>query len=130
MTLPGTDRLTSLLTTFLDVQSRRAEVVSSNIANAETPGYRAKELDFASYLRQAAAEATEPSGEGVQANQFSDEPRIFERELPEITRLDGNTVEVGREMSTLAETGMQYLAGTQLLQSRLRTLRAAIREGR
>jgi flagellar basal-body rod protein FlgB len=46
------------------------------------------------------------------------------------TGIDGNTVDMGREMSTLAEAGMDYLSGVQLLQSRLRTLRSAIREGR
>jgi flagellar basal-body rod protein FlgB len=126
MTLPGTDQLTSLLTTYLDVQSRRAEVVSSNIANAETPGYRAKQLDFASFMRQAAENANAP-GNNTPA---LDAPQITEQETPEVVRLDGNTVDMGREMSALAETGMQYLTGTQLLQSRLRTLRTAIREGR
>ena len=126
MTLPGTDQLTSLLTTYLDVQSRRAEVVSSNIANAETPGYRAKQLDFASFMRQAAENAGAPGNKSPTL----DAPQIVEQEMPEVTRLDGNTVDMNREMSARAETGMQYLTGTQLLQSRLRTLRAAIREGR
>ncbi len=126
MTLPGTDRVTSLLTTYLDVQSRRAEVVSSNIANAETPGYHAKSLDFASFMRQAADEANSPA---TDKNTLGT-PQVVEQDMPEVTRLDGNTVDMGREMSTLAETGMQYLTGTQMLQSRLRTLRAAIREGR
>lgn len=126
MTLPGTDSVTSLLTTYLDVQSRRAEVTSSNIANAETPGYHAKELDFASFMRQAADEANAPNA----SKHVLDSPQIREQEMPEVMRLDGNTVDMGREMSTLAETGMQYLTGTQMLQSRLRTLRAAIREGR
>lgn len=133
MTLPGTDRVTSLLTTFLDVQSQRAEVVSNNIANAETPGYHARDLDFADHLRRAADQATAPQigndQEGRPEN-LLDRPRVFEQPLPEIVRLDGNTVDMRREMSTLAETGVQFLAGTQMLQSRLRTLRAAIREGR
>lgn len=131
MTLPGTDRITSLLTTFLDVQSRRAEVVSSNIANAETPGYHAKELDFSSYLQRAARDASSPSSLLAGDSRTSlDAPRVIEQAMPDVVRLDGNTVDTGREMSTLAETGMQYLTGTQLLQSRLRTLRTAIREGR
>ncbi|MBD0327374.1 MAG: flagellar basal body rod protein FlgB [Pyrinomonadaceae bacterium] len=133
MTLPGADPITSLLSTFLDVQSRRAEVVSSNIANAETPGYRAKELDFQDYLRQAASEALSPragqygSPKGLS---LSETLRLREQDAPEMIGLDGNTVDTGREMSSLAETGMQFVAGTQLLQTRLRTLRAAIREGR
>ena len=44
--------------------------------------------------------------------------------------LDGNTVDNGREMATLADVGMRFLTGTQLLQSRFRILRSAIREGK
>lgn len=129
MTLPVADRITSLLTTFLDVQSRRSQVTASNIANAETPGYAARELDFAEHLRGAARRALAPASGTQEAATFSDGLRVVEREGA-TARLDGNTVDVAREMSTLAEAGMQYTAGTQLLQSRLRTLRAAIREGR
>ncbi len=126
---PLTDSMTSLLTKFLDVQSRRAQVVAGNLANADTPGYVAKELDFADYMRQAAVAALAPSGRNEQSKTFIETAHIIEQ-TPLTVGIDGNTVDTGREMSTLAESGMQYLAGTQLLQSRLRTLRAAIREGR
>lgn len=56
--LPGTDDITSLLTSFLDVQSRRAEAAASSIA--EAPDYVAKELDFSDYLRRAASDAFTP----------------------------------------------------------------------
>jgi|1185.fasta_scaffold1183113_1 flagellar basal-body rod protein FlgB len=128
MVLPIADGITSLLTKFLDVQSRRAEVVASNLANADTPGYIAKEVDFADYMRNAAQEALNPSSSS-QSKSFIEMPRVVEQ-TPGTIGIDGNTVDAGREMSTLAESGMQYLAGTQMLQSRLRTLRSAIREGR
>ena len=129
MGLPGADRITSLLTSFLDVQSRRAQVVAGNIANAETPGYVAKELDFAGHLRSAARLALAPANANRATPSLAEAPRIVEQMTASV-RLDGNTVDVGREMSTLSEAGLQYLAGTQILQSRLRTLRAALREGR
>jgi flagellar basal-body rod protein FlgB len=128
MRLPGTDAITSLLTDFLDVQSRRAQVVAGNLANADTPGFVAQELDFAEYLQQAAQRAMTPeAAAGQPAGTFG--PRVVEQSASAIS-LDGNTVDLGREMATLAEAGMQYLAGVNLLQSRLRTLRAAIREGK
>lgn len=129
MELPSVDRITSLLTSFLDVQSRRAEVVAGNVANADTPGYAAKELDFSDYLRRAAREAVAPRKPDNSPAPFTDNPRVIEQAVTSIG-IDGNTVDAAREMSALADAGMQYLAGTQLLQSRLRTLRAAIREGR
>jgi flagellar basal-body rod protein FlgB len=130
MKLPDSDAITSLLTNYLDVQSRRAEIVAGNLANSETPGYKAKELNFADYLRRAAQDALNPQRTAERAlSSTLDAPRVVEQQSAE-TGLDGNTVDVGREMATLAETGMQYLAGTQMLQARLRTLRAAIRDGK
>jgi flagellar basal-body rod protein FlgB len=120
------DNITSLLGSFLDVQSRRAEVVAGNLANADTPGYIAKEVDFADFLRNAASESMSLT---VSGNQGGGAPRIVEQQRITIG-LDGNTVDSAREMSTLADAGMKYLEGTQLLQMRLRTLRTAIREGK
>jgi flagellar basal-body rod protein FlgB len=85
-------------------------------------------VDFSDYMKNAAQEAMNPLSSS-QSKSFIDMPRIVEQ-TPGTIGIDGNTVDAGREMSTLAESGMQYLAGTQLLQSRLRTLRSAIREGR
>ena len=129
MTLPSTDRITSLLSSFLDVQSRRAEVVAGNVANADTPGFAAKELDFADHLRRAAGDALAPRKAGDQATSFTEHLRVVEQ-TPSAIGIDGNTVDVQREMSTLADANMRFLTGTQLLQSRMRTLRTAIREGR
>lgn len=127
--LPGNDRITNLLGSFLDVQSRRAELTSANIANSETPGYAAKELDFADFLRQAARQVfTKPSANAAATN-IPEQPRVT-FQLGNATRLDGNNVDAGREMSALADAGTQFQAGSQFLQSRLRTLRTAIREGR
>lgn len=133
MDLPITDRITSLLNSFLSVQSKRSQVVTTNIANADTPGFSAKELDFADYLRNAARDALTPrylqTAFSAKPLASLDQPRVFEQ-TDSPTSIDGNTVDIGREMAALAETGMQYLTGVQLLQSRLRTLRTAIREGR
>lgn len=129
MPSPLTDNITGLLTKFLDVQSRRAETVAGNLANADTPGYRAKRFDFDAYLRDAAREALAPRRAGGGPQSIFGQPSVVEREGVS-PGLDGNTVDGGREAAELSESGMQYLAGAQLLQSRLRTLRAAIREGR
>ncbi len=127
MSLPGVDSVTSLLNSFLDVQSQRAETVAGNLANSETPGYRAREVDFKDYLRRAAEESL--TGQSNAQATLANAPRVIEQSSGAIG-IDGNTVDVGHETSTLAEAGMSYQTGVQLLQSRLRTLRAAIREGR
>ena len=126
MTFPVSDNITSLLGTFLDVQSRRAEVVAGNLANADTPGYVARELDFNDFLQQAAEQSLAPS-QNEKRELF--QPRVVDQEASTIG-IDGNTVDSGHEMATLAEAGGQFMMGSQLLQMRMRTLRLAIREGK
>lgn len=123
------DKITELMTTFLDVQSRRAQVISGNIANADTPNYIAKKLEFDDFLKEAAHNALKPGASGDSKSLLSALPGIVER-IPTTVGVDGNTVEVGKETIELTETGMQFLSGTKILQSRLRTLHTAIKEGK
>jgi flagellar basal-body rod protein FlgB len=129
MRLSEMDRITSLLTAYLDVQSRRAEVVSGNLANVDTPDYKAKELEFQDYLETAAQSAVGPQTERKRLAALESRVRV-EEQSGIVPGIDGNTVDAGREMSTLADAGIHFLAGAQMLQSRLRTLRMAIKEGR
>ncbi len=126
MEAPGLDRITSLLTQFLDVHSRRAQIVASNLANADTPGFQAQELDFSAYLQQATDEALTPGSTGGALEQT---PQVV-AQTNRVSGLDGNNVDAGQEMAALSNAGMNYLTGTTMLQSRIRTLRMAIREGR
>lgn len=121
------DSVTNLLQKFLDVQSKKAQVIAGNIANADTPGYVAKELEFDEYLRNAARESELPLSK--QNQQTVNQPRIVEQESS-VIGLDGNTVDAGKEMADLAQTGTNFNFGAKMLQSRFRLLRSAIREGR
>lgn len=127
MAVLSTDNITNLLQTFMDVQSRRAQVIAGNIANADTPGYAAKEIDFNDYLQEAARQSALPSSQQNWTN--LSEPRVVEQ-IPTAIGLDGNTVDTGREMADLAQTGSNFSFGAKMLQSRLRLLRTAIREGK
>lgn len=123
------DNITDLLQKFLDVQSRRAQTVAGNIANADTPGYKAKELKFDDFLKNATRQAMSP------ASSFDEEPlsvsdlRVVEQDSPAVS-MDGNTVDTGKEMADLAQIGTNFNFGAKILQSRLRLLRTAIREGK
>lgn len=127
--LPGSDPITALLISYLDTQSLRAQVVSSNVANADTPGYHAKELDFSDYLKQAATDAVTPANANLLSRASAIGPRLIDQDGAAVG-IDGNTVDVEHEMTTLAQAGMQYMGGIQLLQAHMRTLRTAIREGK
>lgn len=129
MNLTAADNITELLQKFLDVQSRRAQTVAGNIANADTPGYAAKELKFDEYLREAAEQSALPSSQRKAQNNFSSAMRIVEQ-TPTAIGIDGNTVDAGKEMADLAQIGTNFNFGAKMLQSRLRLLRMAIREGR
>lgn len=129
MTNLPTDNITNLLQTFLDVQSRRAEVIAGNIANADTPEYVAKELKFDDYLRDAVNRSNLPLSRQNEAL-----PSVRSLEIADQTNtaigLDGNAVDTGKEMSDLAQVGMNFNFGAKVLQMRLRLLRSAINEGR
>jgi flagellar basal-body rod protein FlgB len=127
MAFPPIDNVTNLLQKFLDVQTRRAEVISANIANADTPGYTAKTLEFEQYLKDAAQESRLPlrQADGLGGSQ----PRVVEQ-TPTAIGFDGNTVDAGKEMADLAQAGTSFNFGSKILQSRFRLLRTAIREGR
>jgi len=127
MAFPAIDNVTNLLQKFLDVQTRRAEVISANIANADTPGYVAKTVDFEQYLKDAAKESLLPmrQSDGLSNGQL----RVVEQQSSAIG-FDGNTVDAGKEMADLAQAGTNFNFGSKILQSRFRLLRTAIREGR
>lgn len=129
MQLSEMDRVTSLLTDYLDVQSRRAEIVAGNLANSDTPGFKAKELDFMDHLRAAAQDSIAPRRSGGPAALPNNSLSVVEQNNG-IVGIDGNTVDELREMATLANTGGQFMTGVSMLQARFRTLRTAIREGR
>jgi flagellar basal-body rod protein FlgB len=128
MRLSEMDRVTAMLSDYLDVQSRRAEVVASNLANADTPGFKARELEFSEFLKDAAQSVMNPQGRNVKTG----DPNSLQvvEQVGNVPGVDGNTVDAGRENAAMADLGMQFLTGTQLLQARFRTIRAAIREGR
>ncbi|NNF00717.1 MAG: flagellar basal body rod protein FlgB [Pyrinomonadaceae bacterium] len=125
----STDGITNLLKTFLDVQSRRAQVIASNIANADTPGYAAKELNFDEYLQKAANEVELPFSQRTSRNVSAADLNVVDR-TPTTIGLDGNTVDTGLEMSELAQSGIDFNFGAKMLQARFRLLRSAISGGR
>jgi flagellar basal-body rod protein FlgB len=109
----------NLLEKALDVTSQRHKLVVANMANIDTPGYHAKDLDFRSELRRAAA-----SGEDESVTMLPVARSV--RGLME--RPDGNNVSLDREGLLLAETQMQFGLGIQLLQHEFHSLLSAINE--
>ncbi len=104
---------------FLDLVTFRHELISSNLANVDTPGYRTQDIDFEGEMRRA-----EQRLQGDPAS-----PRVREvRGL--IERPDGNNVSLDRETMALAQVQLQYRAGVELLRNEIHTLQSAINEGK
>jgi len=108
----------ALLERYLDVTTMRQTLISTNIANVDTPGYHTRDVDFRGELQRAM------NGEDTSATS----PFVLPvRGL--IARPDGNNVSVDRESLLLAEVQLQFKAATALLRSQFAELGTAIREG-
>lgn len=108
----------------LDFAAKRQQSLAANIANVDTPGYRAKDVSFSSALEGAQLAVT--SGQHIQEDGGSMH-RVYEAGTPE--KQNGNTVDLDREMSELSKNGLQYVTLIQYLNQKIRTLRAAINDG-
>jgi flagellar basal-body rod protein FlgB len=117
MSLLNTAQL-HLLERYLDLTTQRQGLLSSNIANIDTPGYRTRDIDFHGELMRASQdEETGPT-----------EPLV--REVPGlIARPDGNNVSVDREGLLLSQVQLQFSAATQLVRDEFKTLSIAIHGG-
>jgi len=102
---------------FLDLTAFRQRLVSVNLANVDTPGYRTRDVAFQTELQRAAHWPGTPAPTVHSVSGL-------------ITRPDGNDVSADRETLLLAQTQLQFRMGIQLLRSEFRRTLLAINEGR
>jgi len=114
-----------MLTPFLNVSMARAELISSNMANIDTPGYRTRDLNFAQeYEREI--ESSEFSRGDFSYAEFS--PAV--REVRGLAvRPDGNNVSLDREGLLLAQTQLRFQTAVQVLTAEFHRILSAIHEG-
>jgi len=112
------DPTTRGLAAALTFREQRHEVLASNLANVETPGYRAKELEFKTALVEAFAET--PPDEPLEVKPTEDGSAL--------PRADGNTVDLDIQMAKLSENGTSYVALAKVLGHPVTLLREAIEE--
>ena len=115
------DGLSNRIERYLDVLSARERQVAANIANADTPGYRTRDLDFqAEFERQIQTSAQSPV-----------RPMPVMHEVAGLAiRNDGNNVSLDRETRLLAENALRFNVASNLLKSQIRMVRSAIDEGK
>ena len=108
------DRVSTQIEHYMDLLAARQKMVASNIANADTPGYKTKDIDFQfefiSLAQDAPPNVVEPAGLLVKS--------------------DGNNVSMDREARLLSENALRFNVATNLMKSELKTINNAIQEGK
>ncbi|MBV1918840.1 MAG: flagellar basal body rod protein FlgB [Sphingomonadaceae bacterium] len=101
----------------LELRSQRMGLIASNIANAATPGYKARDIDFASALNARLAGASNEEATGAAT--------LYR--VPVMPSLDGNTVELSNEQIAFSENAVGYSATLQLIRGRVESVTRALR---
>ena len=107
------DSLFGVHAAALEVRSQRMGVLASNIANASTPGFKARDIDF-----KAALGAVEANGSIDGATRYR---------VPTTPSMDGNTVELSAEQTAFAENAVQYQTTLSFLNGRIGQLTRALK---
>ncbi len=114
---PMTQGLFGIHATALELRSQRMGLLTSNIANAATPGYKARDIDFAAALK------ARTEGQGAeQAIAGATRYRV-----PVMPSLDGNTVELGSEQVAFSENAVGYSATLSFIAGRVNTITRALK---
>jgi flagellar basal-body rod protein FlgB len=128
------DQTLDAMSSYLSRLSQRQQVVASNLANIDTPGYRTKDISFHATMQELLLENSEglrtTRSEHIQSRiPASPQAQVFEVQgIP--FRADHNNVDIDREMLKLSETAFGYSMITQLVRGKFRTLASSINEGR
>lgn len=115
----------------LQLYARRAEVLAANLANADTPNYKARDIDFRAALGaavggQLALKATRASHIGAPADGGPQRPALLYR-LPLQSAADGNTVDTQVEQAQFTQNAVRYQASLTFLNGTIKSLLTAIR---
>lgn len=101
----------------LELQSQRMGLITSNIANAATPGYKARDIDFNSALSAAMNGASTQSA-AAKSTQYR---------VPTMPSLDGNTVELDNEQVAFSQNAVAYSSTLSFLTDQVDEIRSAIK---
>ena len=120
----------------LGLREQRTELLARNLANADTPGYKAQDLDFRAALASAEGQAsggtlraTQPGHIGAGADstlQPGNTEAFLKYRTPLAPSLDGNTVDAQLEQTAFADNAVRYQATLTFLTSKFRSLMTAI----
>jgi flagellar basal-body rod protein FlgB len=128
------DKVPAMMKKSLNMMSTRQNLISSNISNVDTPGFKASDIDFQGQLREAIGskgglnlKATNEKHFGPGTSNLMDlEADPFEEDAA--AKSNGNNVDIDNEMAKMAENQIYYNATVQLMMKRGSTIRSAVTE--
>jgi flagellar basal-body rod protein FlgB len=127
--MAGTDPLFGIHAHALQIQQRRMTLLAGNIANADTPGFQARDLDFKAALQQALSGNAGPLQTDhpahLDAGGTTADPALQYR-VPLQPSVDGNTVDVQTEQAAFMDSALRYQASISFLDGKLKSLLTAI----
>jgi flagellar basal-body rod protein FlgB len=107
----------------LSLRAERQRLIASNIANADTPGYVARDFDFARALREASSSQSAQAGNASTARSSA----VLRYSAPSQTNLDNNSVDMDRERAAFAENAVKFEATLRFINGSVRTMLDAMK---
>ncbi|AGP44994.1 flagellar basal body rod protein FlgB [Serratia plymuthica] len=122
----------------LNLRAQRQEILAANIANADTPGYQARDIDFAGQLNKVLAQGR-ASGSGIALNMTSarhipaqnmQPPQLdLLFRVPDQPAMDGNTVDMDRERTNFADNSLKYQTDLTLINGQIKGMMSVLQQG-
>ncbi|ENM2865274.1 flagellar basal body rod protein FlgB [Citrobacter koseri] len=122
----------------LNLRAQRQEVLAANIANADTPGYQARDMDFASELKKVMVRGREEAGgialkltsaQHIPAQTVASPSVDLLYRIPDQPSLDGNTVDMDRERTQFADNSLKYQTGLTVLGGQIKGMMNVLQGG-
>jgi flagellar basal-body rod protein FlgB len=112
--------------TALQLREQRQQILASNLANADTPGFKARDFNFSQALQGALSQANASStiGASQSAADLGGAPLLYQ--VPAQDSVDGNTVDVDVERNQFTDNALHYEASMTLITNQIKTMLAAI----
>ena len=130
----GIDNALDLPAQALSLRSQRTQMLGANIANADTPGYKATDINFQAVLADRIGQASSAPSSRLTAthaqhidSRHPEASREVQYRVPLMPALDGNTVDTQLEQAEFAENSIQFLTNLRVLNGRIKGMLTAIK---
>ena len=126
------DNALGMMPEALSLRAQRTNTLANNIANSDTPGFKARDIDFHSVLKQRLAQSGSP-GDVTRTHsthlegRFAPGREALQYRTPLMPSLDGNTVDTQLEQAEFAENSIQFLTALRFVNGKISGLRTAIK---